>query len=1130
MGISVLLVDDHPVFRKGLRLLLEEEPDLNVVGEAGDGREAIDMVRKFAPDVVVMDITMPNFNGIEATRHIMSKYGQTRVVALSIHSGKRFVEDMLQAGAFGYILKETAPEELVTGLRAVAQGDVFLSATITGVVVSKYVDVLSQAQFPGKEIELTSREKETLQLISEGNSDEQVASIQEVSTKTVRSTISRIMKKLGVNTVEELQEIARHGGLIEKDGDRISFGKRISDPIIGTKLHRPPIPSYVLRRERLLKELDEGRRLPLTLISAPAGYGTSTLASCWLEECDCPSAWITLDQDDNDLRGFLQYVLAAIGMAFPNATMKTQTVLEAPTMPPVSVLARYLLDDLNSIDDTLILVLDDYHHIRDEAVHNLLTELLRYPSPNMHLVLSTRRDPPLPISTFRAQGRMKEIAVSELRFRPEETALFLKKALDSEVDESAVAALDQKIEGWVTGLRLAALSLHGISDLDRLVEGMQEGFHYITEYLITEVLSKQSPTIVEYLMKTSILDRFCVPLCEAVYSLDKEHGEDEVDGQDFIAWLEMANLFVIPLDARHYWYRYHNLFQKLLKSQLESRYSSEEIAELHSQASAWFETEGLIEEAIQHALASENVLRAAELIENNRQAIHDDDNVYVLQRWMDMLPEEIKQERPILLIDQAWVLYYQFRIPLIPDLVDRAESLLGDEAEEQPLYGEIDFFRGYYSYFMGEGSRSQEHLRLSLQRIPEEHYEIRGQAEILFGLAMQMQGETEKGIEFANDTLHGSQELHGSRVTRLTMTLALIHIIDGNLLDASTASGQLVDVAIKGNFLYAKSWGLYLQGLVKFYQSDLKEAVRLFNLALEHKYILHTRASVDAMAGLTFAYQTLGQPDKANLELQHLFDYAQSSNDPANVTIAECCEARLSVMSGEHRSALQWLKRREAPAPEVMVWWLEIPAVTHCRALVAEGSVGSLKEAEMRLEEFLQANQFQHNNCQSIQIKALQAEVFDKQGRVDKALAALKGAVELAEPGGWIFPFIDLGDQMKDLLALFAEQDGATDYIGELLSAFEGEKVAADTDEAHRSAIRPSHSNQDDAVLRLTIREYEVLELMAGGLSNKEIGDRLHLSTETVKKHLYNIYQKLDAHNRTTALAIARDLGILPPR
>ncbi|MCK4791594.1 MAG: response regulator, partial [Desulfobacteraceae bacterium] len=368
-------MDDHPLFRQGLLNLLEKEKKLKVVGEANDGKIAIDMVRKLSPDIVVMDISMPKIDGIEATRQILSEFPDTKVVALSVHSEKQFVRGMLEAGAIGYILKESASKEIVEGLGTVLAGNVYLSRSISGIVVSDYSRLLSEA-----------------------------------------------------------------GDITES----------ASEPILRTKLHRPPVTADIIPRARLVKQLEEGRTRAMTLISAPAGYGKTILASQWLEACQYPSAWVSLDQSDDDLHEFLTYFMAAVQSAFPTLILQTQSLLQAADMPPVKVLVRYMLNDLDQVKKPFILVLDDYHHIQKEAINDLLAELLRHPSPMLHLVLLTRRDPPLPFSNLRTYNQLTEIGIRDLRFTVEETTSFLERLLRVPIDEDTVSVLEDKVEGWVT--------------------------------------------------------------------------------------------------------------------------------------------------------------------------------------------------------------------------------------------------------------------------------------------------------------------------------------------------------------------------------------------------------------------------------------------------------------------------------------------------------------------------------------------------------------------------------------------------------------------------------------------------------------------------------------------------------
>ena len=527
MPITILLVDDHILFRKGLRLLIDEEPDMSAVGEAGDGKEALEKVRELAPAVVIMDISMPDFNGIDATRQIVSEVPSVKVVALSMHAGKRYVEEMLQAGAAGYILKKSAPEDLVNGIRTVVQGDVYLSPTITGVVVSKYKELLAQSA-------LTAHREDTL-------------------------------------------------------------------PILRTKLQRPALSPDLVPRSDLVDRLDELRRRPLTLVSSAAGYGKSTMASLWLEAWNGPYAWLSLNGEESDLRKFISYLIAAIENAFPGSCDTTRSLLQTPELAADSVLSQHLVNDIDKIETPFILVLDDFHKIRGKTVHDLIGALLIHPPQSLHLMLLTRRDPPLLTSTLRARDRVNEIGTEDLHFTVAETKVFFKNTLGLTVDRKTAEIIQEKLEGWPAGMRLMSQSLKYSGDLDRLLAELRGGFATITDYLVTEVLSKQPSQMAKLMTATATLDQFCAPLCDALLELDAEPGAAEMNGDEFIARLQKNNLFLIALDTEHRWFRYHHMFQQLLQDQLTRHWSPEEIAAFHSRTKAWLAEYDIIEDTKKHS-------------------------------------------------------------------------------------------------------------------------------------------------------------------------------------------------------------------------------------------------------------------------------------------------------------------------------------------------------------------------------------------------------------------------------------------------------------------------------------------------------------------------------------------------
>jgi LuxR family maltose regulon positive regulatory protein len=439
------------------------------------------------------------------------------------------------------------------------------------------------------------------------------------------------------------------------------------------------VENYV-DRPHLITKLDQRLQRPLTLVSAPAGYGKSVLVGTWLEASSRPSAWLSLDKGDNDLRLFLSYFLTAIqscsGTEFSNAVRETLAMVNALTLPPMSILSGTLINEIDRIEKPFILALDDFHLIEDESVLDLVAQVLYHPPKPMHLVLISRRDPLLPISSMRAKNLMREIRTQDLRFNEIETATFLTQVLGAQVDSSTAAAVEKKTEGWVTGLRLAALSMRHRGSIDpRLIEPEADA-QYVMEYLFAEVFSRQPPEIILYLLGTAILDRFCGPLCEAVCAPGVEPFTCEMGGWEFIAWLKKENMFLIPLDPENRWFRYHHLFQNLLLNQLQRHHSPEDINALHAQASAWFAENGLIEEAIKHALEGGSSAEAARLVAQHGFNLVTDEQWITLQRWLNLLPEDILSQDPALAILVTWTHLVNSHEAELVSSLDRAEALL----------------------------------------------------------------------------------------------------------------------------------------------------------------------------------------------------------------------------------------------------------------------------------------------------------------------------------------------------------------------------------------------------------------------------------------------------------------------
>ena len=418
-----------------------------------------------------------------------------------------------------------------------------------------------------------------------------------------------------------------------------------------TKLHRPPVPDDYVHRPRLLALLDRYPKRALTLVCAPAGYGKSTLLSHWLSSCGCPAAWVSVDEDDNDPRSFLACFLAAVRGIVPTALQESWEMVRAPALPPLQILSQRLVNELDRIQSPFIVVIDDYHLVHERAVHELLAGLLKHPVPTMHLALGTRRDPPLPLTTLRARGRMNEIRARELRFSVSETAVFFRQALKAPVDHTLAEVLEEKTEGWITALRLSALSLSRHNDPHQMIRRLREN-RYVMDYLVSEVLASQPPEMRDFLLNTAILERFCAPLCDVLCAYARRDS-CAMDGRAFIDAVERANLFVVSLDSRHEWYRYHPLFRQLLLRQLKRRFDNGYILALHRRAARWLEHNGESGESRHHfrsagglgvrgdaaALAKPLTARELDILEHMRQGLK---NKEIAERLF-ISPETVKR-------------------------------------------------------------------------------------------------------------------------------------------------------------------------------------------------------------------------------------------------------------------------------------------------------------------------------------------------------------------------------------------------------------------------------------------------------------------------------------------------------
>lgn len=901
--------------------------------------------------------------------------------------------------------------------------------------------------------------------------------------------------------------------------------------ILRTKLYRPSVSADFVRRPRLTSLLDQGRHLPLTLISAPAGSGKTSLLSDWLAACPCPSAWLSLDEGDGDLAVFLAYFIAALRTIVPGACPRTLAILQAPELPPVVVLAGLLSNEIESLHDHpalaahkgFVLALDDYHLLSGQAVNSLLAELLRHPPRSLRLMLAARSDPALPLSSLRAHRQLVEIRRQDLRFTLGEVRQYIQQALPQSVDEDMVAVLHDRTEGWVTGLVLAILSLRHTPDSDEFLSDLAANERAAMDYLVDEVLARQPEAIQDFLLKTSLLDRLYGPLCEAVTGLN-----DPVrNGHAYLEWLEQANLFIVALDTQGQWFRYHHLFQKLLQNRLLRQAGPVQVAELHRRASAWLAVNGLVEEAIGHALAAGDEAAAVQIIEENRHQAMNQERWQQIETWLRLLPRGLVDARPELVLAEAWIQHKQWRYGEIAPYLARIESLLYTvvlpEDERAHLQGEVAVLHCAVSYYALEAQRTFDLASRALQTLPQECSIARGLAWMYYSGGLQLLGDFDGARAALHEGLNEDRFHGNSFPARLLIGLGLLNWMAGDLADLNRSAAQLLRVAGERQLTESTGWAHYFAGCAAYQWNDLAGAEESFAAVVGQRYVAHSAPFSQSCYGLAAVLLAQGKGDQAQSVVDSVLVYALEMNNPRVLADARAFQAWLALQQGRPAEAQRWAESVDSRARLLPFATFFVPAITLAQVLLDQGTPASLSRASELLERLHGAVASQHNRRFAVEVLALHAWLDDLRGDEPAALASLRQAVALAQPDGIARAFADLGPQIADLLTRLRQQGHAGDFIGRLLRATPAGQ--ADTFDLPQSASLKATATS--LVEPLTYREQEILGLLAQRLSAKEIAERLVISDRTVKRHTATIYRKLGVHGRQQAVAAGRTLGIL---
>jgi LuxR family transcriptional regulator, maltose regulon positive regulatory protein len=912
----------------------------------------------------------------------------------------------------------------------------------------------------------------------------------------------------------------------------------MSAPILATKLYIPPPRAKIVLRPRLIERLNEGLSLgcKLTLISASAGFGKTTLVSEWVAGRERPVAWLSLDEGDNDPARFLAYIVAALQTIKANIGEGVLDALQTPQPPATEAILTNLLNEITTIPDHFILVLDDYHVIDSKPVDEALTFLLGHVPPQMHLVIATREDPQLPLSRLRARGQMTELRLTDLRFTPSEAAEFLNQVMGLKLSAEDIAALETRTEGWIAGLQLAALSMQGHRDTASFIQAFTGSHHFVLDYLLEEVLQQQSESVQAFLLRTSILNRLCGPLCDAIL-------RDTADsGQETLEYLERANLFIVPLDNERRWYRYHHLFGDILGQRLGQRLSPAEIAEYHLRASLWYEKNGDEAEAFQHAFAAGDFERAAGLAESAWQGMDDTFQTAAWLGWVKELPKDVIRVRPVL-CTQIGLAFMDAGEPEASEarLLDAERCLnspsdgmvVGDIAQLKPLPGMIAMARAYNAQVQGNLSATVKYAELALQLIPEDDLFRRAQATITLEVTHWTRGDLESARSALGDWMN-SMEKAGNFVFVVASAFALadILIVLGRLREAEKTYQQAIQLASKHGKDAQHITAHHYLGLAML-QHEMREDAAAAEQLKKAKEMGEQTTLVDWPYRWHLAKARLkesgGDLEAALVELDEARGAYVKTPIPDARPI-EALKANVYLKQGRLAEAQDWVHARGLSAEDEISYLGEFEHLTLARVLVAEyqdrQGRNSFLQATGLLERLLKAAEAQKRTGSVIEILVAQALAHQVQGNLPLALASLERALILAQPEAYVRLFVDEGEPVRlcllDLRARIEKQSSGQGhpllvYVGKLLSAFErvGEKQST------------THPKKTDMIEPLSERELEVLRLVAQGLTNQEISQRLVLALSTVKGHNLRIFGKLQARNRSEAVRRARELGLL---
>jgi LuxR family maltose regulon positive regulatory protein len=906
------------------------------------------------------------------------------------------------------------------------------------------------------------------------------------------------------------------------------MGIAMARPIIATKLYVPKLRRGVVTRPRLSERLRRGAESRLTLVSAPAGFGKTTLLAEWLGEKpggDRSVAWLSLDPADNEPVSFWTYVVTALHTAVPGVGSSALELLASSPLPTELVLTT-VVNELAAAPDDVWLVLDDYHVVDSHDVGDGMAFLLEHLPPHVHVVVSTRADPDLPLSRWRVRGELVEIRAAELRFTSDEAAAYLNEVAGLDLAAEDVAALEERTEGWIAALQLAALSIQGRDDVSGFIARFAGNDRYIVDYLVEEVLQHQPDPVRSFLLHSAVLDRLTGPLCDAVTGRD--------DGSHMLMTLERANLFIVPLDDRREWYRYHHLFADVLRARILSE-QPEQVPLLHQRASHWYARHDLVEDAVMHALAALDFDRAAHLMELAVPTIRRTRQDAMFLGWLKALPDDAVRRRPVLSVFYGWMLMVSGDLDAFEPRLDDAERTLAavpdgsappwaDTEALHTLPATIAVYRASLAQARGDVAGTSEHARRALDLAGPGDHLARGGAAGFLGLAAWAKGDVSTALRTFTQAV-ASLRAAGNLVDELSSTVVLadMWLAAGRPHTARRLYQRALQLAEAQGEPRATA-DLHV-GL-----SEIDREVGDLGSARRH---LETAAALDERASTTENrhrwFVAMGRLVDAEGDPESAIDLLDQAEQLylrgffPDVRPIPAIKARVRIAQGQLSEAADWARERGMSATDDVSYLSEFDHLTVVRLLIARHrahqDTGAIDQAVRLLDRLLEAAEASGRAGSLVEIRMLQALAHDERGHRPRAREALARALaEPPEPDGYVRLFLDEGAPMTALLRDAEHHGVAADHARRVLSV-----GASPEPEAPDSDQRPAPSSAG----LLTERELQVLRLLDSELNGPQIARELFVSRNTLRTHTKHIFTKLEVTNRRAAVRRARERGLM---